>query len=74
MMYSREKEKWSLGCMKDVNVVFQVLWFPDASSNCIANPEFIKLFSRVKLICKHVRIKTKVKKKKKQSLWIRILE
>lgn len=51
--------------MKDVNVVFQVLWFPDASSNCIANPEFIKLFSRVKLICKHVRIKTKVKKKKK---------
>lgn len=73
MMNLREgkKKKWNLGCTKDVNIVFQVLWFPDASSNCIANPEFIKLFSRVKLICKHVRIQTKFKK---QNLWIRILE
>lgn len=31
---------------------------------CIASPEFIELFSRVKLICKDVRIKTKLKKKK----------
>lgn len=44
----------TLNAEEDVNVVSQILQLPDACSNCIANPEFIKLFSRVKLICIHV--------------------